>query len=369
MSTAALPLVGQGMLRYSRWDALLVALALGHGILLLALPIVPVLALGVWWNSNTISHNFIHKPFFRSRGLNRLFSLYLSLLLGIPQSIWRDRHLAHHANAPWKLRPGWQMCTETASVLSLWCALVIMAPYFFLVVYLPGYVIGLMLCRLHGYYEHVSGTISHHGFLYNWLFFNDGYHFEHHAQPGLHWTLLPLSKTRVKTLSRWPAVFRWLDCFTLESLERWLFQSRLLQSFVLNRHKRAFRRLLPLLPAPKRIAIIGGGLFPRTLLVLRQLVPDAEFVVIDASEENLRTAQSHLGPTEHTEFRCAWYDPGRHSDFDIVVIPLAYIGERAALYLHPPAKAMLIHDWLWRRHRPGVWISFFLLKRLNLVRA
>ena len=56
-----------------------------------------MIAIGVWWNSNTIAHNFIHRPFFRSRRFNALFSAYLSVLLGIPQVLWRDRHLAHFA--------------------------------------------------------------------------------------------------------------------------------------------------------------------------------------------------------------------------------------------------------------------------------
>src|SRR5262249_41710721 len=98
MSLATHPLPRRGvLLRHSRWDALLVALAFGHGALLAVAPVAPVIALGVWWNSNTVAHYFIHAPFFRSRRLNWLFELYLSGLLGIPQTIWSERHLAHHA--------------------------------------------------------------------------------------------------------------------------------------------------------------------------------------------------------------------------------------------------------------------------------
>ena len=86
--------------RTARWDALMVALAVAHAAVLLRLPTAPAIALGVWWNSNTISHNFLHRPFFRSRAANRVFGAYLSLLLGIPQALWRDRHLAHHAGVP-----------------------------------------------------------------------------------------------------------------------------------------------------------------------------------------------------------------------------------------------------------------------------
>src|SRR5919108_4756005 len=87
----------KGILRHSPWDALLVGLSFLHAGVLLTLPSLPVIAIGLWWNANTIAHNFIHRPFFRARGLNRLYSIYLSALLGIPQSLWRERHLQHHA--------------------------------------------------------------------------------------------------------------------------------------------------------------------------------------------------------------------------------------------------------------------------------
>jgi fatty acid desaturase len=83
--------------RESRYDAVMIALAAAHGLVLVTWPTAPIIAVGIWWTSNTIAHNFIHRPFFRRRAANRLFALFLTLLLGIPQSVWRDRHLAHHA--------------------------------------------------------------------------------------------------------------------------------------------------------------------------------------------------------------------------------------------------------------------------------
>src|SRR4026208_845747 len=92
------------VLRQDRRDALLIGLAALHGVALLTIPSVPLIALALWWNANTVAHNFIHLPFFRERKGNVLFSAYLSLLLGVPQTLWRDRHLAHHAERPWRLR-------------------------------------------------------------------------------------------------------------------------------------------------------------------------------------------------------------------------------------------------------------------------
>ena len=108
------------LLQHSPWDALLAGLALAHGLLLVLVPSVPLVALGMWWNANTISHNFIHLPFFRSRTANRLFSGYLSLLLGVPQSFWKAKHLAHHAGRPLRsMTPRGEWVAEGALVLLL----------------------------------------------------------------------------------------------------------------------------------------------------------------------------------------------------------------------------------------------------------
>src|ERR1035438_8708239 len=104
-------------------DSPFIALAAVHGMFIAACPTLPVIAIGVWWNSNTIAHNFIHRPFFRQRSCNLLFSAYLSVLLGIPQALWRDRHLAHHAGIPWRFRVSRQLLIETVLVVSLWSVL------------------------------------------------------------------------------------------------------------------------------------------------------------------------------------------------------------------------------------------------------
>jgi len=291
--------------------------------------------------------------------------LYLSLLLGVPQTLWRERHLAHHAGTVWRLRLTRPLLVEVVLIAGLWTALLVANPAFFLTVYLPGYAIGLALCALHGYYEHACETTSHYGWFYNCLFFNDGLHVEHHAHPGTHWTRLPEQVQRGVHASRWPAVIRWLDEFSLEGLERRVLRSERLQRFILSRHERAFRKLLPRLPPVRQVGIIGGALFPRTALICRRLLPSADVFVIDANAENIATARSFV--PEGVEFVHAWYDPECHNHFDLLIFPLAYIGDRQAAYRHPPAPAVLVHDWVWRRHRPGAVVSFLLFKRMNLV--
>jgi hypothetical protein len=152
----------------------------------------------------------------------------------------------------------------------------------------------------------------------------------------------------------------------LNGLERWVIRSRMLQQFVLQRHERAFRQLLPPLPRTPRVAIVGGGLFPRTLLILQRLLPDARFVVIDCSARNIDAARAFL--SERVEFVNEFYDGDLVRESDLVVFPLAFVGDRAALYHQPPAAVVVIHDWIWRRRGVSTVISPLLFKRLNLVR-
>jgi hypothetical protein len=248
----------------------------------------------------------------------------------------------------------------------LWAILAATAPGFLRTVYAPGYLLGLGLCFLQGHFEHAGGTTSHYGRLYNWLFFNDGYHVEHHRRPGVHWTELPAWSDAGNRASRWPPVLRWLDALSLESLERLVLRSRYLQRFVLRSHERALRALLPQLPDVHRVTIVGGGLFPRTAIIINRLLPGAAISVVDVSAPNLEVARQFLGDT--VEYRCERYDPAVFDDADVVIIPLAFLGDRRRIYRYPQAAVVLVHDWIFVRHTPGAIVSWLLLKRLNLVR-
>ena len=354
-------------------------------------------AVVVWWTSNTIAHHFIHRPFFCRRSANRLFAAGMSVAIGIPQALWRDRHLAHHAGVGPRLRISPDLMLQTLLVLASWIVLLDRAPLFFATVYVPGYVGGLLLCAVHGHYEHAGGTISHYGRLYNLLLFNDGYHVEHHANPGLPWSRLPERRDPQARESAWPAPLRWIERATsprlnaksatlakdssqhwlrglcvrggflvtaLDALERLVLRSRALQRFVLRTHERALGDLIVRPRSIRRIAIVGGGLFPRTAIILRSLVPDAEITIIDANRANLDRARAWIG---NALFVHAHYEVSDTSDTDLVVIPLAFDGDREAIYRNPPAPAVIIHDWIWRKRAESRVVSLALLKRVNLV--
>jgi fatty acid desaturase len=389
-------------------DSLLVVLAGAHAAMLMAAPTAPVIAIGLWWNANTISHYFIHRPFFRRRGANRAFAAYLSVLLGFPHALWRDRHLAHHAGVAARTHLSRDLVVQAALVLALWSAMLVAAPLFFLSVYLPGWAAGLLLCGAHGYYEHAHGTTSHYGRLYNLLLFNDGYHVEHHAHPSAPWTRLPAHHDPRARVSRWPAPMRWLEGDGLILLERLALRSAALQRFLLRAHERAFRRLLTraggIEGTAPRVAIVGGGLFPRTALVLRRILPNARLTIIDANLAHLNAARAwpiggdgefvhgrfpgcHLSGPEGDGTRplvAQAFRPAKGrvegspkglryvpiaTRFDVVVLPLSFEGDRDALYDRPPARIVIIHDWIWRKRGVSGIVSVALLKRLNLVRV
>ena len=66
----------------------------------------------------------------------------------------------------------------------------------FICFFIPFYYFGHCLSYLNGYYLHFGGNpkvplawgVSSYHKLYNWLWFNNGYHAEHHYRPRVHWT-------------------------------------------------------------------------------------------------------------------------------------------------------------------------------------
>ncbi|MCA9671998.1 MAG: fatty acid desaturase [Myxococcales bacterium] len=413
----------RGVFRHSRKDALCVAMVVLQFVGLCALLAAAVanggtgaslaagamLALVMCWCSNSVSHIHLHKPLFRARALNSAFSLLMSVMIGVPQRIWRHRHLWHHAGEPDeypRLRLGAQGVLEIGAVAASWLALLLLAPRVFVVGYLPGYLLGMLLCWMQGRYEHksagreASGGISCYRWLYNRLWFNDGFHAEHHRYPGEHWTRLPARTADVEAegevaISRRPPILRWFDDIAraadsigrsiatkanllqaraLVALERLAIAPGRIQRFMLGTHRRALARLIDSLPRrPRRVRIVGGGHFPRTAIALAEVLPCARLYIVDGSEENLERARVILaarGLLARVTLVHAMYDAASaDSDVDLTIIPLGFAGDRAAIYASPIPH--IVHDWAWNRAgcAASTIVSWLLLKRVNLSRT
>jgi hypothetical protein len=161
----------------------------------------------------------------------------------------------------------------------------------------------------------------------------------------------------------------------LDGLERLPLASPWWRGFVLDRHRRALATLLAGVDraALRRVCIIGGALFPRTALLLRELLPDAALIIVDANPRHVAAARRMLNEGGGAiSYVTARYDPAaplpEGTDADLLVVPLAYRGARDLFYTAPPVPLVLVHDWVWRRGAMrGKVVSGWMLKRINLV--
>ncbi len=252
-------MVGRGLLfRYTLHDAIPTLSAVGNLALLVFsywafnnLPgwiLAPAFAAVVFcycWNVQSISHNFIHNPFFTSDWLNRAFSVLESVAIGVPQTIYHHYHMNHHwgdndakgpngttrdwgstyrhgkGNEPeafwsyclvgffrFELGPCFRMIlrygprhvilvlVESLGLGAFWLTLLLTNWRYFFYFYLPSYYLGWVLIYAHTYLLHYgaqpgnyfANSVSSYHRLYNLVFFNNGFHQEHHWDPKAHWT-------------------------------------------------------------------------------------------------------------------------------------------------------------------------------------
>jgi hypothetical protein len=351
------------------------------------------LALAMNWSSNTTSHIHLHGPLFRSGAANAGFSVFLSVLLGVPQSWWKLFHLEHHGLLPSRdsaqaraLRT--RGALELAALLAFVVPFAVAAPLSFVTVYAPAMALGFALCANQGRQEHRGSAegVDIHAPLYNRLWFNDGFHAAHHRAPEAHWTTLPARAAAGDLVSPLPPLVRWLDempalanraaASIIDALERATLGLPFVRRFLLTTHERAWTALLGSnVAAIRTVTIVGGGLFPRTALVLARLLPHARLTLIDAVPAHLDRARAFLEPVtrerpEVVRFVAGVFDQSASAHADLLVVPLAYRGDRRRLYAAPPAPRVAVHDWLWRRRgADGRRVSLLLLKRLNLITA
>jgi fatty acid desaturase len=218
-----------------------------------------IYALMINANINGIGHNFIHNPFFRSPLLNRLFGVTQSVACCFSQTYYDAVHMQHHngnsdrqneggetidwlsiyrhghdgeAENPWsyvflsffrdnpaaiqgELRKRgngdlfWsnlELAAFAATVLSM-----LVINWRYVVFYLlPFFYLGHCFSYLNGYYRHyganpdkpVAWGVSSYGKIYNWIFFYNGYHAEHHFRPKVHWTTMEKFHQQIADLQK-----------------------------------------------------------------------------------------------------------------------------------------------------------------------
>ncbi len=252
---------------YSRWDVVPVLAALLQGAYLIGLVLLfphaswltRILfgcgyAISISWNINGISHNFLHNPYFRSRALNRLFSIWESLVVGFSQVFYECVHKRHHkgnsdrpdekgetvdwlsiyrhgedgeAENVWAytflgyfrddVGATYKVLKEQDPIEARWgiFEIVLVSGVYltalvlnwrFMLYFFIFYYLGQSLSNLNGYYRHYGGNpdepmawgVSSYGMLYNLIWFNNGYHAEHHYRPRVHWTKMKVLHEQIK---------------------------------------------------------------------------------------------------------------------------------------------------------------------------
>jgi len=220
-------------------------------------------AVAYCWNLQCLSHNFIHNPFFTWPWLNRAFSVVETVALGVPHVFYHHYHLNHHwgdndkkgpdgSTKDWSSiyrhskddepegfwryvllgyfrvemgpllrtvwRHGWdevlQAAVETLVLGVFWATMAWLDWRCFAFFYLPSYYLGWAMSYAEGYFEHYgaqpgnpyANSVSSYNRLYNLLWFNNGYHQEHHWDPKQHWTRM--SQLHERSNTSWRATRR-----------------------------------------------------------------------------------------------------------------------------------------------------------------
>ena len=218
-----------------------------------------VYALMINANINGVSHNFIHNPFFRLNWMNRAFGIVESIACCFSQTYYDVVHMQHHkgnadrpdehgetidwisiyrhghageAENPWsyvflsffrdnpaairkelRKRGNRELMWGNIELASFATVLFVMFVFnwrYILFFFLPFFYLGHCFSYLNGYFRHyganpdkpIAWGVSSYGKLYNWLFFYNGYHAEHHFRPKVHWTKMEQFQRQIAELQK-----------------------------------------------------------------------------------------------------------------------------------------------------------------------
>ena len=232
-----------------------ILMAFGHIPLWVSVLLGVLYAFSISWNVNGISHNFIHNAYFKSFTLNRMFSLLESVSMGFSQTMYEYVHRQHHMGnndrinehgttvdwvsfyrhgkngepehalsytllsffrddpqAIYKLIRRHSLWLANYAVFELAVVVSLIAMVLFLkwqaaIYFVVFMYLGHSLTAMNGYYEHfganpskpITWGVSCYNKFYNWIWFNNGYHAEHHYRPKHHWTKMHQLHESIKT--------------------------------------------------------------------------------------------------------------------------------------------------------------------------
>ncbi len=237
-----------------------------------------ILCIMYYYNFIVVNHEFMHTPFFHSKILNKIMLVFSSTNLLYPMTVINDEHHLHHvfnndpirknttqdptstyrkgknrkqeswlpyallnvfrANSPTEVRGiikdfgkgshGKIVVIELLCIaLTIGFVLYVDWRWFFIGL-VPSFYIGWVLTDYHNYFEHYharnpfnrfANSVSYYGKLYNKIWFNEGYHQEHHLKPRTHWSKRPAVREKYKKefknaglhVSKYPMYLSFLD--------------------------------------------------------------------------------------------------------------------------------------------------------------
>jgi fatty acid desaturase len=218
-----------------------------------------IYALMVNANINGLAHNFVHNPFFRSPLANRLFGVANSVGCCFSQTYYDVVHMQHHkgnsdrpgddgetidwlsiyrhghdgeAENPWSYvflsffrdnpaaikrelskRGRAELMWGNIELAGFATALLVMCLLnwrYVICFFLPFFYLGHCFSYLNGYFRHygadpdkpIAWGVSSYGKIYNWIFFYNGYHAEHHFRPKVHWTKMEKFHRQISDLQK-----------------------------------------------------------------------------------------------------------------------------------------------------------------------
>src|SRR6266498_3350345 len=228
------PTTNSRLFAHTRWDAIPALAGLSHLAYFVGLfflyphaPLWVMLILGFIYslmvnaNINGVGHNFIHNPFFRSKLINRLFGITQSIACCFSQTMYDAVHMQHHKGNSDRQDENGDLFWGNIELSAFATTLLVMAiivptspihfiNWRFMLFFLPFWYLGHCFSYLNGYYRHyganpdkpIAWGVSSYGKIYNWLFFYNGYHAEHHFRPKVHWTKIEKFRKSIADLQK-----------------------------------------------------------------------------------------------------------------------------------------------------------------------